>query len=429
VPILQGFSKTNLTPPVSTETYGENARPSPLSGAIAQLDRTTLERLRDGQFPESRTLDYKQGDPTKDLAEFTKDVTAFANTDGGHLLYGIAEDRATSAPADFPGFDVPEPEKVIRRLNDFLRGNVEPRLRDPEYQWIEVGEGKRVLVVRVARSWSAPHASRRSLPFYKRSSNASPPMDVNELRNAFQASGQAEQRFRAFCDERVSLLLSGLFPGSPSGGTEKLLDGLTSIVHIAPLASLVGPYRLDVAPNLGPLGKLVPGRNYDGASPARYPNVDGYLSFMRGGPAHRILSFMQAFRNATLEGACIWEPSALPSGEVAINAPWLEKTVINDVTTAIELFKALDLGPPFFFRHTIIRGRGYYLQPRNGPTYGSPIARDILSFPDLAGEDWPTDVGAFLRPSFDAFWNVFGLERSENYDEQGRWFDPDAPRP
>ena len=52
---------------------------------------------------ESRYLDYKErlpGDSDEDKRELLADVTAFANTAGGDLLYGVRERREENrAPA------------------------------------------------------------------------------------------------------------------------------------------------------------------------------------------------------------------------------------------------------------------------------------------------------------------------------------------
>ena len=58
------------------------------------------------KVPESQRLEYKLELPKGsdgDIKEFLADVSALANTGGGHLLYGIDEERdATGQPTGLP---------------------------------------------------------------------------------------------------------------------------------------------------------------------------------------------------------------------------------------------------------------------------------------------------------------------------------------
>jgi predicted HTH transcriptional regulator len=63
---------------------------SPLSSLVEE----DLQRLCEDRAVESQTLDFKRTIPGKDdrsKNEFLKDVCAFANGNGGDLLYGIDE--------------------------------------------------------------------------------------------------------------------------------------------------------------------------------------------------------------------------------------------------------------------------------------------------------------------------------------------------
>jgi predicted HTH transcriptional regulator len=63
------------------------------------LHNATLDDLRTlvaNQIPESPILEYKEALPTRsdgDRKEFLADVSAFANTSGGVIIYGIRELR------------------------------------------------------------------------------------------------------------------------------------------------------------------------------------------------------------------------------------------------------------------------------------------------------------------------------------------------
>src|SRR6476659_7256514 len=93
-----------------------------------KIDETTLERLKKNAVPESRTIDYKRDDATTGHRDqFLANVTSFANTSGGYLLYGVETDTETSVPTAFPGLAIAATDKTELTLNSMLRDNVDPR--------------------------------------------------------------------------------------------------------------------------------------------------------------------------------------------------------------------------------------------------------------------------------------------------------------
>ena len=63
-------------------------------GEFDSLSQSDLEELTEAQVPEGLRLEYKRelyGNSDSDKREFLKDVTALANSHGGHLILGIEE--------------------------------------------------------------------------------------------------------------------------------------------------------------------------------------------------------------------------------------------------------------------------------------------------------------------------------------------------
>jgi hypothetical protein len=65
---------------------------------MLQLEtKADLERLITDEVKESLTLDYKESDAlgkdSKQRDDLCKDVTAFANSAGGQIVYGVGEDK------------------------------------------------------------------------------------------------------------------------------------------------------------------------------------------------------------------------------------------------------------------------------------------------------------------------------------------------
>ena len=64
-----------------------------LTGPISELTYEDIEALTSLGEPESIMLDYKKtiSGANRDKAELAKDISAFANSQGGYLIIGVEE--------------------------------------------------------------------------------------------------------------------------------------------------------------------------------------------------------------------------------------------------------------------------------------------------------------------------------------------------
>jgi predicted HTH transcriptional regulator len=125
---------------------------------IGAVRESHLQDLIDGKVPENRTLEFKQagvGSNDNDKREFLKDVTALANTAGGFLIYGMAENEGVAF--ELKALSVASIEDEILRLQNILLNSVEPRLSNTEMRGIALANGGHVIVIKVPQSWRPPH--------------------------------------------------------------------------------------------------------------------------------------------------------------------------------------------------------------------------------------------------------------------------------
>jgi predicted HTH transcriptional regulator len=123
-----------------------------------RLSEADLERLRENEVAEGIDLDYKlkpYGTSDADKKEFLKDVSSFANTAGGDIIVGLRE--ADGLPAEVVGVDGDLDAEVLR-LESLLRDRMEPRIIGIRMRPVPLANGRRVLVIRVPKSWNPPHA-------------------------------------------------------------------------------------------------------------------------------------------------------------------------------------------------------------------------------------------------------------------------------
>lgn len=114
---------------------------------INSLSAADIQRLVDDQVPEGRDLDYKEQlpkDSEDERREFRFDVSSFANTGGGIILYGIKEKKGPDGNSGIPEKVVPlsvNPDKETLRLEQVLRSHVDLRIPGVQVRFLEVENG------------------------------------------------------------------------------------------------------------------------------------------------------------------------------------------------------------------------------------------------------------------------------------------------
>lgn len=91
--------------------------------AFDQITEQELQGLVNNGVLEGKTIEYKQEmtiNKDSDKKEFLADVSSFANAGGGDLIYGIVEDRSTSAPEIVIEDSEIDVEKILKPWFDMV---------------------------------------------------------------------------------------------------------------------------------------------------------------------------------------------------------------------------------------------------------------------------------------------------------------------
>ena len=187
---------------------------------ISEVTLEDVRRLVEARVPEGRSLDYKAElyDATpKGLREFADDVAAFANTEGGLLVFGVSERR-------LGGDQTSEPEAIVgltgvtlgtfARYEQSLGSMLAPRLTGVEVTLLETEETRSVLLVNVPRSWQAPHmvTAEALTRFYYRTATGRAVMDVDQIRVAFRSNASFNERSNDLRELRAAHILADQSP-------------------------------------------------------------------------------------------------------------------------------------------------------------------------------------------------------------------------
>lgn len=148
-----------------------------------------LRRLVSERVAEDRHLDYKeqaydQRNPNA-LYELLKDITAFANADGGYLIMGIREDGPRRA---MTFVNVENDEAIRRSMIDRCLAHIEPRPRGLDIAALDV-DGNSILVIHVPEADRKPLCARPDAEhhyFWRRYEDGNKLMSTAEIRECFE---------------------------------------------------------------------------------------------------------------------------------------------------------------------------------------------------------------------------------------------------
>lgn len=409
---------------------------------LAEIDESDLHVLIDDKVAERKTIEYKRdlpGNSYKDRKEFLADVSSFANTVGGYLIYGI--DVKHGIPVELCGVELTSVDDFKLTCENRLRDGLFPQIPPFDIHPIELAPNNYVIILRIPRSWSIPH--RVTLEghghFYGRNSAGHFQMDVPQLRTAFELVGTIAERIRSFRVERLSRISSGEETPAPLNEQEPKI-----VLHLVPLNAFSTSVSLDLKPltvsfeaKLLDKGKLLEPLSVWDVEPIvnmRF-NIDGFVRSTRPEfNSTSTIGYTQVFRNGIIETVDMSilginaqnaerysinvEPKSF-SGEV------YERKLLEAMKRYIVLQKFLGIELPFFIIVSFLGVKGYKIAIQKSEhhfvEYTHEIDRMNLIIPEVIVENFDSDLAEIMRPIFDTVWNAAGYTASPNYDISGKF--------
>lgn len=382
------------------------------------LEDVTIDDLNEliaNKVAERKVIDYKAElkiGSDAERKEFLADISSFANAAGGVLLFGVTEDDGY--PTDVPGIEIESEDQLLLKLEGMVRSGIAPR-PSVESHIVNTEECRGVLILRTPVSWSRPHmvTFKGHDKFYGRDSRGKFPMDVQQIRASFLLSDQSAERIRNFRVERVGQIVA-------SQTSPILAVGARVILHIVPLNAFAPG-----APMLDLLGKINAGdlRPIYSSGWSHRPNFEGVVSWGGDdGPTTR--SYLQLFRNGTLEAAISWPGRKVDDGRILIPSITYEQEVHRSLPGFLALEQKIGAEPPFFVMMSIVGIGGFSLGvDMREDLWGSGrvIERNELLLPEAIVDSYEAEPGPILKPMFDMVWNAAGHPRSLNYNDDGSW--------
>src|SRR5262249_6977461 len=157
--------------------------------------KSDLDRLIEEDIQESLTLDYKDAQALEKTDrkrnELCKDVSAFANSAGGQIIYGIQENG--HHPVRVQDADAIDPADISREwVEQVIDSNVQPRIQNLRIQPIDVAPGRVAYVITIPpATTNAPHQAPDNR-YYYRQNFQSVPMEDYQVRDTMRRATTPE---------------------------------------------------------------------------------------------------------------------------------------------------------------------------------------------------------------------------------------------
>ncbi|MBF0473674.1 MAG: ATP-binding protein [Nitrospirae bacterium] len=379
-----------------------------------------INNLITDEVCESKTIEYKEKskfsdvgkfNSLKDKNEFLADISSFANTSGGDILYGITELKCL--PKKMVGIDISNFDQLKLNLLNIIGSHLEPNLSGLDFYHVPLKNSKvEILIIRIPKSWASPHMNKDTCKFHARHSAGKYTLDVFELKNQFLLSETLTQKIRSFRYDRISSCNADEMPVVMEQGAAKI------VLHIIPFSAfdinILEQYDLSKVEKQGL--KILNSQN--GVSPEY--NFYGLFSYNRPINNFKTSSYTQFFRNGIIEAV----DTKLSKGSSDVYSLY-EKHVVCYISYYLKLFKTIGVEPPIITALSLLNVKDYFLfKDYNiiiGDYFkGNPITQKDLIMPEVLIESFDADIPQLMKPAFDMVWNACGESGSLNYLD-GKW--------
>ena len=173
--------------------------------------------IEEPDYRENEYIDYKKNfafleisKDKKDIitqkkSEFKSDVCAFANAEGGYLIFGISDDNGCAS--ELCGIDIPDNNSdkfELDRRNDLV--GIQPRLPYLKFNFVTLENGKYVVIIYIKHDSFAPYlhvTDNKNYQAFRRTGNGKNTMTYMELRNMFNQSLSLDKEIYNYRKERI----------------------------------------------------------------------------------------------------------------------------------------------------------------------------------------------------------------------------------
>jgi len=395
-----------------------------LNENLIKINKEHLERFIDLKIGENSNLEYKSqlnidnGDLKK---EFLEDISAFANSNGGHILFGIKEDKGV--PVEICGIEIKDLDEFKLKLQNIINSSIKPTI-DFSIGIIPVTDSLYVLIIQIYESFIGPHGvqSNGHYKFNRRIDGGRKPMDIEELRSSFVDGVSMLDKIKDYRLGRLQKIKSNSTPVDFSGNN-------ILVIHIVPRQAYTsnniinGELLRRIREDQNLWVKAIYSR---GSGTMPEINFDGLYSWDGNFSTKTARCYVQTFRNGIIETAenLLLNRESIDSESTYKNelpSLAIEEHIYNFVTGVLKFYKDINIQPPFYVFISLLGVDGKTMASDKIHYHKSFIKERNLLLPEVIISNIEDDVKKSLKNVIDMIWNASGIDGSIYFDKDGNW--------
>ena len=169
--------------------------------------------LNNTDYREDQYIDYKEAfaflhistqEKEKKKVELRNDICAFANADGGYLVFGVKEKGGI--PTELQGIDInTNPERFEMNIRNSMT-IIQPKVPPIHFKFIHLKSGKYIVILEIQHDFFSPYMhieGEKNYKIYKREGVNKRIMRYTELKNMFMQSRTLEDEILVFRKKRI----------------------------------------------------------------------------------------------------------------------------------------------------------------------------------------------------------------------------------
>jgi hypothetical protein len=367
--------------------------------ALEEITLEDLQKLIDDKILENRYLDYKRdfGDYTNKIIDLLKDITAFLNSDGGDLVFGI--DEKDGYPDLIRGVQLKDVDRFKNSIEQQIALCIQPKTTNYTFKVVPVKDDKVILILRIHKNFNTPFMIKKGdyTTFYYRGESGNLQMDHPQIKSHFQNSVYDRDAIKNFIYSRYQYISSEEFPCSK-------LNAPKIIIHSIPTDRF---YKTDIQLNLKKISKEAEGvfrcyipNNQNGI----IYNIDG--SFQSCKCESDTNNTLQIFRDGTIEYT---NEHIVSYDKVGISE--IDGYLLNDfIKDCISFQKQYMYSSSYLVAVSILNAKGMKFILQNSEK-GVVYNRSTIQFPMIEINSNEDDFSDRINPLRDILWSLAGTFR------------------
>ncbi|OQB20611.1 MAG: Divergent AAA domain protein [Euryarchaeota archaeon ADurb.Bin190] len=379
------------------------------------------------RIPEDSALEYKlelniESDTMK--RELCKDLSSFANSQGGLILFGVNEEKGF--PISINGIKYEDTIKT--KLYQIISSGISPRIQEIPERIVHLENGNKIVILRIEPDGYLHQVKYGDNRYYKRVGTITIPMESADIEMFFRQFNRSSSQVSR--QEEVQQAIDkyhNMLKGKEyfKGVDDKAICTICIIPEVSSfnldLSHLPDNFVLLFPPiySLGWNSELT-GNSFFVFSKLQAEEVPHAVT--------EITAFGEilAYNSSVLSNMYSNHISSGTAGFIPSIA--YEREIVNSAYKYFNSLKQLGVSPPFYLDISTLNVKGYYLYTDPKRTIHSSriyskedIHPRIVRIPNDKAYASPQALAKEIRPIFDFIWREFGYEKSYNYDNNGDW--------